>query len=42
MLINRLEGRPVSTTDRLLPCHLVMGGSTGVRRPLAERVPLQA
>lgn len=34
LLIQQLDGRPVSTTQLLLPCRLVLGGSTGLRRPL--------
>jgi len=34
LLVQQLDGRPVSTTQRLLPCRLVLGGSTGAPRPL--------
>lgn len=34
LLVEKLDGRSVSTADRLLPCHLVLGGSTGVRQPV--------
>lgn len=39
LLVQQLDGRPVSTTQKLLPCRLVLGGSTGVRRPLAVSAP---
>jgi DNA-binding LacI/PurR family transcriptional regulator len=32
LLIHQLEGRPVHTTQTLLPCQLVQGESTGTRR----------
>lgn len=38
LLVEKLDGRPVSTADRLLPCQLVLGGSTGICRPLADRI----
>jgi len=41
LLIGRLEDHPISTTEFLLPCRLMIGGSTGVSRLLAERVPLR-
>jgi DNA-binding LacI/PurR family transcriptional regulator len=31
LLVQQLDGRPVGTTQTLLPCRLVPGGSTGVR-----------
>lgn len=35
LLVQQLDGRPVSTPQTLLPCLLVLGGSTGVRRAAA-------
>lgn len=34
LLVQQLDGRSVSTQQRLLPCRLVLGGSTGPRRHL--------
>ncbi len=35
LLVQQLDGRPVSTAQTLLPCRLVLGGSTGARRAQA-------
>jgi DNA-binding LacI/PurR family transcriptional regulator len=32
LLVQQLDGRPVSATQTLLPCRIVSGGSTGMRR----------
>ncbi len=41
LLVQQLDGRPVSITERLLPCRLVLGGSTGERRAPALNPPSQ-
>ncbi|WP_298984229.1 LacI family DNA-binding transcriptional regulator [Caldilinea sp.] len=41
LLVQQLDGRSVSASQTLLPCHLVVGESTGVRRQhLHEQNPL--
>jgi len=37
LLVQQLDARPVSTAQQLLPCRLVFGGSTSVRRAASVR-----
>lgn len=37
LLVEKLDGRAVSTAELLLPCELVLGGSTGICPPMAAR-----
>lgn len=41
LLVGRLEVRPLYTEDLLLPCNLVIGGSTAMCRPVTESATLR-